>query len=99
MNSLLKTTEKRRDRHEILAEILKTAKQGKIKTHIMYKAKLSTAQMNEYIPLLVDKGFIENTRTIRRKKQVLRMYCTTERGLMFLNHLETIDRLWNGSDR
>ena len=100
MKSLLKTTgDKRRDRHEILAEILKSAKEGKIKTRIMYKARLSTAQMNEYLPQLLDKGFLENTKAIRRRKQVLTMYCTTEKGIVFLNHLETINRLWNGSHR
>jgi predicted transcriptional regulator len=50
---------KRRDRHDIVVEILRTAVDGKIKTHIMYKAKLSYAQLNEYLPLLVEKGFLE----------------------------------------
>jgi predicted transcriptional regulator len=84
---------KRRDRHDIVAEILKTARGGKIKTHIMYKAKLSYSQINEYLNLLVAKGFLENM-TIKRKRQTITMYRTTEKGLEFLDHLDSINKLW-----
>jgi len=84
---------KRRDRHDIVAEILKTARGGKIKTHIMYKAKLSYSQINEYLTLLVEKGFLENM-TIKRKRQVITVYKTTDKGMEFLDHLESINRLW-----
>ena len=84
---------KRRDRHDIVAEILKTAKGGKIKTHIMYKAKLSYSQINEYLNLLVGKGFLENM-IIKRKRQTITMYRTTKKGIEFLGHLELIDKLW-----
>jgi predicted transcriptional regulator len=84
---------KRRDRHDIVAEILRTAKGGKIKTHIMYKAKLSYSQINEYLSLLVRKGFLENM-TIKRKRQIITMYRTTSKGIEFLEHLESINRLW-----
>jgi len=84
---------KRRDRHDIVAEILKTAKGGRIKTHIMYKAKLSYSQINEYLTLLVEKGFLENM-TIKRKKQTITVYKTTEKGMQFLEHLESVNRLW-----
>jgi predicted transcriptional regulator len=50
---------KRRDRHDIVAEILETAKGGVIKTHVLYKAKLSYAQLSEYIRMLLRKGFLE----------------------------------------
>jgi len=39
---------KRRDRLHIIAKILQTAKDGALKTPIMYKANLSFAQLNEY---------------------------------------------------
>ena len=84
---------KRRDRHDIVAEILKTARGGKIKTHIMYKAKLSYSQINEYLNLLIKKGFLENT-TIKRKRQIITMYRTTKKGIEFLDHLESVDKLW-----
>lgn len=87
------TVNKRRDRHDIVAEILKTARGGKIKTHIMYKAKLSYSQINEYLNLLITKGFLENT-TMQRKRQVITVYKTTKKGIEFLDHLESMDRLW-----
>lgn len=85
---------KRRDRHDIVVEILKTAVEGKIKTHIMYKAKLSYAQLNEYLPLLVDKGFLENT-SIKQKRTLKRVYKTTEKGMRFLDNFDSIKKLWS----
>ncbi len=89
----MEAVNKRRDRHDIVAEILKTARGGKIKTHIMYKAKLSYSQINEYLNLLIGKGFLENT-TIQRKRQTITMYKTTKRGIDFLDHLEFLNKLW-----
>ena len=84
---------KRRDRHEIIAEILRTAKEGKIKTHIMYKAKLSYAQINEYIPALVANGFLENT-TIKHKKAHRRVFKTTQKGMKFIENFESMKKMW-----
>ena len=80
MSSSINDEIKRRDRHDIAVEILRTAVEGKIKTHIMYKAKLSYAQLNEYLPLLIEKGFLENT-SIRHKRTLKRVYKTTKKGL------------------
>jgi len=80
----------RRDRHDIAAEILKTAVGGKIKTHIMYKAKLSYAQLNEYLPLLVDKGFLETRYVGPGRKE----YITTKKGTAFIENLDSIHSLW-----
>lgn len=83
---------KRRDRHDIVAEILKTAREGRIKTHIMYKAKLSYSQINAYLKLLVEKGFLENN-TIRRKKQVITIYKTTTKGIEYIDNIEAVNNL------
>lgn len=88
---------KRRDRHDIVAEILDHARGGKIKTHIMYKAKLSYSQINEYLKLLVEKRFLANM-TVKRKRQTMTMYRTTKRGMEFLARLESINRLWESRD-
>jgi len=85
---------KRRDRHDIVVEILRTAVEGKIKTHIMYKAKLSYAQLNEYLPLLMEKGFLENT-SVRHKKVLKRVYKTTPKGMKFLENFDSIKQLWS----
>jgi len=83
---------RRRDRHEIVAEILKTAREGRIKTHIMYKAKLSYSQINTYLKLLVDKGFLENN-TLRRRRQTVTIYKTTPKGILFIENIETVNNL------
>ena len=84
---------KRRDRHDIIVEILKTARNGKIKTHIMYKAKLSYAQINEYLPLLVNKGFLEPF-TVKKRKVHRKLYRTTEKGVKLLENCESMAKLW-----
>ena len=94
MSTSVNSEIKRRDRHDIVVEILKTAVEGKIKTHIMYKAKLSYAQLNEYLPLLIEKGFLENT-SIRHKRVIKRVYKTTEKGQRFLNNFDSIKKLWS----
>jgi len=88
---------KRRDRHEIIAEILNTAKDAKLKTHIMYKAKLSYGQIYEYFDMLVEKGFLENT-TVKRNRQILTMYRTTQKGMEFLRHMESVNKLFEQID-
>ena len=90
---MLKIAERRRDSHDIVAEILKTAVNGKIKTHIMYRAKLSYSQINEYLPMLVQKGFLDNTK-ISRGRQTAAVYRTTTKGLQFIENLQSINKLW-----
>jgi len=90
---LMKDSERRRDRHEIIAEILRTAVNGKIKTHIMYRAKLSYSQINEYLPLLVENGLLENAKMPRGKQRTI-VYRTTAKGLQFIESLESVNKLW-----
>jgi len=85
---------KRRDRHDIVGEILETARGGVIKTHIMYKAKLSYGQVSEYIPMLVEKGFLENVR-VKTQRQVKNLLKTTELGEKFLENLRSVDLIWS----
>ncbi len=87
------TVAKRRDRHDIIVEILRTAIDGKIKTHIMYKAKLSYAQINEYLDLLVSKGFVEPF-TVKQRKIRRKLYRTTEKGMKLLENFESMANLW-----
>jgi len=92
----MKDLERRRDRHEIIAEILKTAANGKIKTHIMYRAKLSYSQINEYLPLLVEMGLLENLK-VASKGLHKTVYRTTPKGLQFIENLESVNKLWTKS--
>lgn len=84
--------ERRRDRNEIVAEILNIAIAGKRKTHIMYKAKLSYYQVNRYLPFLVEKGFLENMKTAKMG-QLPTVYKTTDKGQKFLERLKFINKL------
>lgn len=96
MSTTIQDEARRRDRHDIIAEILKTAMEGKIKTHIMYKAKLSYAQINEYIPALVENGFLDNV-TIKLKRRYKKMFKTTSKGLRFLENFQLMEKMWPNS--
>jgi len=85
---------RRRDRHDITVEILKTAMDGKVKTHIMYKARLSFAQLNKYLPRLVENGFLENLK-IKGRNDYKRVFRTTPKGIKFIEGFETIRSLWS----
>ena len=84
--------DKRRDRHDIVAQILETSREGRIKTHIMYKAKLSYAQTNSYLQLLLDKGFLERS-TIKKNGQEKEIYTTTPKGKEFYERVVHVNTL------
>jgi len=88
----MENTTKRRDRYDIIAEILETARNGKIKTHIMYKTRLSYTQLNEYLALLINKGFLKPFMVQQREVRRI-LYQTTEKGMKLLENLESIVKL------
>lgn len=84
---------KRRDRLYILAEILDIAKDGSLKTQIMYRANLSFTQLNEYLDLLVTMKLV----LINEGKDKT-VYKTTPKGLQYLqSYKEIIELLKNGN--
>ena len=70
----------RRDRLNIVAEIINIARKGSPKTRIMYKANMSFAAVNDYLPFLLKTNLI--TRTSDGKKTI---YKSTEKGMTLLN--------------
>ncbi len=88
---------KRRDRHDIAKAILKAAKLPIRKTHFMYKARLSYAQLDRYLDLMIENGLIEN-HTIKGKKNDETLYKATEKGLNFVKNLELAEELWKNDD-
>lgn len=74
-----RNTRKRRDRLHIIAKILQIAKDGALKTPIMYKANLSFAQLNEYLSYLLE---IELLETITKDEEII--YKATGKGLKYL---------------
>jgi predicted transcriptional regulator len=73
------TTSKRRDKLAIIAEILEIAKEGTLKTQIMYKANLSFAQLNEYLKFMLKIKLMQ--KLVNQGKDI---YIATEKGLDFL---------------
>ena len=76
----------RRDRHDIIAEILRTAKGGQKKTYIMYSARLSHSQLKLYLDLLDRNGLLVCDDGL---------YKTTRKGLNFIKDFESINFLFN----
>ena len=85
---------KRRDRLYILAEILDIAKDGSLKTQIMYSANLSFTQLNEYLDLLTTMKLVG---IIEGKDKTI--YKTTPKGMQYLqSYKEIIELLKNGNN-
>ncbi len=79
-----------------MANIIEIAKEGALKTQIMYKANLSFTQLNNYISFLISNNLL--TPTIFDDREG---YIVTEQGLDFLQkHRELIQLLkTSGSSR
>ncbi|NCO11817.1 hypothetical protein CO038_02465 [Candidatus Pacearchaeota archaeon CG_4_9_14_0_2_um_filter_39_13] len=83
---------KKRDRLEIIKDILKVIreKSGKIKpTHILYKSNLSYQMMDEYLQELKSKEFIVE-HTLKTKGKESKTYSITDKGLKFLEKYRMI---------
>jgi predicted transcriptional regulator len=80
---------KRRDKLGIIAEILEIAKEGTLKTQIMYKANLSYAQLNDYLKFMLKSELLQ--KFVNRGKDV---YAVTDKGIDFLQrHFELAEML------
>ena len=90
MNSgITDTPSKRRDKLCIIAEILEIAKEGTLKTQIMYKANLSFTQLNDYLKFMLKTTLLK--KLVHGGKV---MYAATEKGLDFLQrHCELTELL------
>jgi predicted transcriptional regulator len=76
---MVETTTKRRDKLCIIAEILEIAKDGTLKTQIMYRANLSFAQLNDYLKFMLKLKLIQ-----KLTEQGKEVYVATAKGLDFL---------------
>jgi predicted transcriptional regulator len=84
LNSWRNDSSKRRDKLSIISEILEIAKEGTLKTQIMYKANLSFAQLNDYLKFMVKTSLLSKFRVNGKD-----IYSTTEKGTDFLKrHFE-----------
>jgi predicted transcriptional regulator len=83
----------RRDKHDIAKAVLKAARTPIQKTQLMYKARLSFAQLNRYLNLMMDNGLLENHRADEGQFNGT-LYKTTKKGYRFIENLESAERLW-----
>lgn len=82
----------RRTSYDIISEILDVARKGAFKTHIMYKVKMSYFQLEKYLSMLVEKGFLRNTEVKPSKSgRTHTVYRTTLEGRRLLNRLESLE--------
>jgi predicted transcriptional regulator len=90
----LENKSKRRDRLSIIADILTTAKDGSLKTQIMYKANLSFAQLNEYLSFLIEIHLLKI-----QKDEVKKIYNTTDKGNKYLEKYNEISNFLGNNER
>ena len=83
----------RRDRLNIVAEIINIARKGSPKTRIMYKANMSFAAVNDYLPFLLKTSLI--TQASDGKKTI---YKSTEKGMTLLNLYSQLTELISEND-
>jgi len=79
---------KRRDKLFIIAEILEIAKEGTLKTQIMYRANLSFTQLCDYLRFMLKIDLLE--KVLRNEKD---MYKATVKGMDFLQRYHEITEL------
>jgi predicted transcriptional regulator len=87
---ILEEKTKRRDKLSIIAEILDIAKDGTLKTQIMYKANLSFAQLCEYLTFLINAKLL--AKYTETGKEV---YAATGKGIDFLQRHSELTELLN----
>jgi len=84
---------KRRDRLSVIADILGIAREGSLKTHIIYRANLSVAQLNNHLSFLLDANFLDAVGNPKRT-----IYKTTKKGLRYLQSYKEIIELMIGKE-
>jgi len=82
---------KRRDRLYIMGKILEIARDGCLKTRIMYRANLSFVQLNEYLGFLLEMELLKETSEDGKS-----VYRTTRKGVRFLRNYYKIRDLLRG---
>ena len=89
----MELTNKRRDRLDIISEILVIAKDGRLKTQIMYRANLSFAQLNDYLDVLTKMGLLQVQKENRKTT-----YKTTDKGYRYLEKYTAISDILGNDD-
>ena len=75
---------RRRNNLDIYADILRIAKTGALKTHIVYRANLNFKIVKNYLSELLATGLLSFSSPL---------YFATEKADLFLNRYEALNRL------
>jgi predicted transcriptional regulator len=86
----IETSASRRDKIDILVNIIGIARRGATKTRIMYQANMNSAGINEYLSFLLETKLL--TKTYENNK---RIYRSTEKGLSVLELYSQLSLLIN----
>ncbi len=86
-NAEVKGKFKNRSRTEIIANLLKIARNGSLKTHLMYGANLSYHMVNHYLGILLQSDLIREERS---EDGSSKQYRTTEKGFRCLEIYDAI---------
>ncbi len=84
---------KRRDKLYIIAEILEIARDGTLKTQVMYRANLSFTQLNDYLDFMLKIELLEKIRVNSKE-----IYKATDKGLDFLQRYREITELLRSTE-
>jgi len=79
----------KRSNIEIIADILKVARMGAKKSHIVYKANLNFKIAKQYLDQLIKNDLINGPEGRNR------LFTTTTEGTKYINHYETVQRYIN----
>ncbi len=75
---LIQMPKRRRDRHDIVIDILKRTRSEKTKTELMRDVSISFTQAKEFVEMLQKNGLLESTENHR--------LVITDKGLKFLEN-------------
>lgn len=76
-----------RSRLEIISNLLTIAKNGTLKTHLMYGANLSYLMVTEYLDIMLRSELIMES---NENDNTSRTYRTSDKGMKFLELYQTI---------
>jgi len=78
----------RRGHMDIIADILRAAKEGTKKTKIIFRARINSEQSKKYLSLMVRKGLIE-----AEKRGKYELYRVSEKGSKFIREYHELKEL------
>ncbi|MHB8567452.1 MAG: winged helix-turn-helix domain-containing protein [Nitrososphaerales archaeon] len=97
--SITKKHKSHRNRVKMMADVLESARNGSLKTHIMYSSNLSYSNLTEILTFLLENGLLrEEYDAAGRGASMTKYYYTTEKGQEFLEKFSLLHGLLSDSE-